>query len=608
MDKKTIIAIILCVVVIVVGMTLQTTLFAPEAIEEAEASAETSSIEAEPAEFPYAENTSLLVATGNEGDSSPFAIENDVLIITFDPVGGSVSSIKMKDHTVKIDGQDELVELLYRNPDDENAFMLYYGDSREEAIDDLFNYSISEVQAIGEKKGTIKNIVFTRDFEVAGTGSKFTIEKHFAVPMNDEYMIQLAVVIRTPDGSAIPLGENGSMYTISVGPQIGPEFESLSGNYDYRRVIYKLENKGGRKTAKIKNGVFSYDSKPVDWIGLTGKYFAFLLIPEKDGIISSIGASEYSNDTGVPQSDVIYMTRSAEGVPFVRDIYSFYAGPQLSKTLGIYDRATDNIFGLADHSLKKALDVSWLGWLETLLKWILQGFYFVVRNYGVAIILLTILVKICLIPLSKKSMDSTAKMTALQPKIDDIKKRYPDDPQAQNQAIAKLYQEEKINPMGSCIPMLIQFPIFIALYGLLNKNFDLRGAMFIPGWIPDLSVPDTVYTLPFSIPLLGPRIHLLPIIYTVSMIFSMKITQTANTAQGQKGMMIFMTYGMPIIFFFVLYNAPSGLLIYWTVTNFISIGQQIWTNRRKGRIYKEEYQLKEQEKKDKKKAASRKRR
>ena len=130
--------------------------------------------------------------------------------------------------------------------------------------------------------------------------------------------------------------------------------------------------------------------------------------------------------------------------------------------------------------------------------------------------------------------------------------------------------------------MLIQFPILIAMYGLLNKHFELRGAMFIPGWIPDLSVPETIATLGFNIPLLGNEIHLLPILYTASMIFSMKYTQSSqNQGAGQgKGMMWFMTYGMPILFFFILYSAPSGLLLYWSAQNALSMIQQFYTNRK----------------------------
>ena len=167
--------------------------------------------------------------------------------------------------------------------------------------------------------------------------------------------------------------------------------------------------------------------------------------------------------------------------------------------------------------------------------------------------------------------------------------------------MAKLYKEEGINPMGSCLPMLIQFPILIAFYGLLNKNIELRGAMFIPGWINDLSIPETIFTLPFNIPFLGNQVHLLPILYTFSMIFSMKITQSSSSvASGQQGMMKFMTYGMPIIFFFILYNAPSGLLLYWSVMNAITIGTQIYVNKKKGSVYKKEEEEKERSLREKK--------
>ena len=239
------------------------------------------------------------------------------------------------------------------------------------------------------------------------------------------------------------------------------------------------------------------------------------------------------------------------------------------------------------------------------MKVLLEVFYFLIPNYGVAIILLTILTKALLIPLSKKGTESTAKMSALQPKLQELQTKYKDDPEALNNAMAKLYKEEGINPMGSCWPMLIQFPIFIGLYGLLNKDFSLRGAMFIPGWITDLSIPETIFTLPFNIPFLGAQIHLLPILYTASMIFSMKITQSATSGQaaGSKGMTWFMTYGMSIMFFFILYNAPSGLLVYWTMSNLLAILQQVYTNKKTVAGFKKEIEEKDAAKAQKKAAA-----
>lgn len=595
MDRNTIIAIVLSVIVITVGMTIQTAFFPPEIPAVAE---EGTVVETIDATLP-GESGSSIEATGENPDSTPFTVTAGSYAITFDPKGASVSSIKLTEH---LDGE-EPVELIFKDADGENAFMLYVGGDKSQPIDAVFSHTES-VNSNG-----LNIVSFTRDF-VTSDGKPFTITKQFAIPDNGEYMIQLSVGIKTPDGSPIPLNVSSDMYTLSVGPQIGPSFRSISNNYDYRRVSVRYDGKG-RSDARFNDGVFVSDSdETVDWMSLAGKYFAFILIPESDGIIASAEAIQTSNETGVPQENIIYISRSASGESSVQDMYSFYAGPKVKNILSVYDNADDNIFRIEGHDLTEILDGSWLSWLETILNWILQFFYKIIPNYGVAIILLTVLIKLLLQPLAKKGMDSTAKMSALTPKINEIKERYPDDPEAQNAAMAKLYKEEKINPMGSCLPMLIQFPIFIALYGLLNTNFELRGSMFIPGWIPDLSIPDTIFTLSFSIPLLGNQIHLLPILYTISMIFSMKITQMGSqtTAGSQAGMMNFMTYGMPIIFFFIMYNAPSGLLLYWSTVNVISIGQQIFVNKKKKNVYAEQIAERDAEKLAKKEAKRKNRR
>ncbi|MBQ0071467.1 MAG: membrane protein insertase YidC [Spirochaetales bacterium] len=569
MDRNTIIAVILCVIVITVGMTFQQSLLSRQALAEEEAMAAEMAVA--DTELVGLNAASHFAATGKANSSSEFTVTSGSLELTFDPVGGTISSIK--------DVQHNNEQLLLKEDSDANAFMMYWGADKSASISDVFNYTV-ETKEVAGKSDSITQVTFSREYKEANSGKTFTLEKRYAIPNNNEYMIQLAVTIYSNDGTAIPINVDNSMYTLSVGPQVGPSFKSLSRNYDYRRVYYKRENKNGKTTANFSGGVFNYKEE-VDWVGVVGKYFAFLVIPETDGIISNVSAVQNTESEAIPQKDTVYLTRQATGASKATDVYSFYIGPQLSSTLGIYDNAKDNIFGLADHNLKKALDVSWLSWLESILKVILVLFYKLIPNYGIAIILLTILTKLITLPFTKKSTESTAKMSALQPKMKEIQEKYKDDPQAQNEAISKLYREEGINPMGSCWPMLIQFPIFIALYGLLNKNFDLRGAMFISGWINDLSIPETVFTLPFNLPFLGADIHVLPIVYTLSMIFSMKITQTGNTQAGSEGTMWFMTYGMSIMFFFILYNAPSGLLLYWTVSNAISIGQQLMTNKKK---------------------------
>ena len=583
MDRNTIIAVILCVIVITVGMAYQQTLLSNEIVE-TEATEVTENIP-----VPVLASSSFS-PLGKDGDSSTFNVSSGSLDITFDPKGGTIESIYDKTNDVN---------LILTEENDNNAFMLYWGKDKSSPINDVFDYSV-ETKEVQGKNESISQITFSRSYREESTGTEFVVEKKFAVPENDEYMIQMAVSLYTKDGSPLPINIDSQMYTVSVGSQVGPEFQSLNGNYDYRRVYYRLADKNSRKT--VNSGNFT-STDSMGWAGVVGKYFAFLLIPETQNVVTLTEAVQTTGET-ISQKNTIYMSRAASGESKTTDVYSFYCGPQLSSTLGIYDNAKDNIFGLSNHQLKKALDVSWLSWLEKILKVLLEVFYFLVPNYGVAIILLTILTKVILIPLSKKGTESTAKMSALQPKLQELQTKYKDDPETLNTAMAKLYKEEGINPMGSCLPMLIQFPIFIGLYGLLNKDFSLRGAMFIPGWITDLSIPETVFTLPFSIPFIGSAIHLLPIIYTASMIFSMKITQSATSGQaGSKGMTWFMTYGMSIMFFFILYNAPSGLLLYWTMSNFLAILQQLYTNKKTVAGFKKEIEEKDAAKAQKKAAA-----
>ena len=583
MDRNTIIAVILCVIVITVGMAYQQTLLSNEIVE-TEATEVTENIP-----VPVLASSSFS-PLGKDGDSSTFNVSSGSLDITFDPKGGTIESIYDRTNDVN---------LIITEENDNNAFMLYWGKDKSSPINDVFDYSV-ETKEVQGKNESISQITFSRSYREESTGTEFVVEKKFAVPENDEYMIQMAVSLYTKDGSPLPINIDSQMYTVSVGSQVGPEFQSLNGNYDYRRVYYRLADKNSRKT--VNSGNFT-STDSMGWAGVVGKYFAFLLIPETQNVVTLTEAVQTTGET-ISQKNTIYMSRAASGESKTTDVYSFYCGPQLSSTLGIYDNAKDNIFGLSNHQLKKALDVSWLSWLEKILKVLLEVFYFLVPNYGVAIILLTILTKVILIPLSKKGTESTAKMSALQPKLQELQTKYKDDPETLNTAMAKLYKEEGINPMGSCLPMLIQFPIFIGLYGLLNKDFSLRGAMFIPGWITDLSIPETVFTLPFNIPFIGSAIHLLPIIYTASMIFSMKITQSATSGQaGSKGMTWFMTYGMSIMFFFILYNAPSGLLLYWTMSNFLAILQQLYTNKKTVAGFKKEIEEKDAAKAQKKAAA-----
>jgi YidC/Oxa1 family membrane protein insertase len=171
-------------------------------------------------------------------------------------------------------------------------------------------------------------------------------------------------------------------------------------------------------------------------------------------------------------------------------------------------------------------------------------------------------------------------MQSLSPKIKELQEKYKNNPQKLNTEMAALYKQEGYNPIAGCLPMLLQIPIFFAMYNLFNNHFDLRGAMFIPRWIPDLSLPEAIWNFPagFRVPILGwTALRLLPFIYVGSQLLYGKVTQTPD--QTGNTQMKIMLYVMPIMFFFILYDVPSGLLLYWIFSNLLTLGQQVLINK-----------------------------
>ncbi len=569
MDRNTILFIVLSVVIFVGGMTIQQTFFPPEPVESS--SVETVTVVPDSNEAAQAVQSAAvaqsvsgsgsLKAVNSGLSSAPFTFETDVFIIEFNPVGANVTSLKLKDHLDK----GEPVEMIFNEGSGEGAFTLYAGNDTSLPIDAVFNYTIRE-----------KEVVFSQDF-VIGDGTPFTLKKTYRFGSED-YLFEIAIEAVNSENTSIPLNYNGYAYTLAFEPQLGPSFYTEpDGRYTYRR--FYIEQNGKKSTPKLKNGIYETD-EIITWTALAGKYFSVIGIPDATQYTLTLTEEE---NTDIPLESRMYFARPAYRTSTAKDVFRFYIGPQLKQHMSIYNDSSDNGFGLSELNLEKALDSSsLLGWLEAILKWFLNLFYSLIPNYGVAIILLTILIKVILQPFSKKSMESTARMQSLGPQMEELKAKYKDNPQKLNAEMGDLYKKEGINPLGGCLPMLFQFPIFIALYGLLNKHFELRGAVFIPGWINDLSLPESVFNFaPLSLPLIGSDLRILPILYGASMIFSFSLTQASTPQSGMTGK--FMKYGMPIMFFFILYSAPSGLLLYWMVMNFISIGQQMYMNKKKAR-------------------------
>jgi YidC/Oxa1 family membrane protein insertase len=486
-------------------------------------------------------------------------IETELLTVVLTNAGGDVVSWKLKQHKDK----DDLVEMVLSGTKEARAFTVAFGGLNAPPLVSLFY-----VNRISEH-----SVEFYRDFIIPNTGSRFRLTKRYDFKPRD-YMFELTVTL--DGGHSVPgFNFGGSVYTLSFGPQMGPRFEKLDGRYDFREYI--TYTNGKRKKEKINDSNPIIISTNPKWAAISGKYFSCIAIP----LLAQyeINFSEKS-ETGIPSTSRLNIIRPPLNSPRASDTYRFYLGPKSQDVLNTYNTG-NNGFGLTEMRLTEVANTKGiLSPLEKILKWLLLLFYKLTPNYGVAIILLTLLVKILFFPLTKKGTEATLRMQSVAPKIKELQEKYKDNRQKMNTEMAELYKKEGYNPLSGCLPMLLQFPIFIAMYNLFNNHFDLRGAMFIPGWIPDLSLPESIWDFRAGVqlPILGwNALRLLPFIYVGSQLLYGKVTQTPD--QQANTQMKMMLYVMPIAFFFILYNVPSGLLVYWIFSNLLTMVQQMAINR-----------------------------
>jgi YidC/Oxa1 family membrane protein insertase len=489
-------------------------------------------------------------------------IETNLTRVVLTNAGGDIVSYKLREHR---DG-DDFVEMVLSGGEEAHAFTVAFGNMNARPVTALF-----EVNRLSEYV-----VEFSQDFAMAaqagGEAGRFRLTKRYTFKPN-EYMFELTIFL--DGGHSIPsLNFSGAAYTLGFGPQIGPQFEKLDQRYEYRR--YSTYANGKQKQEKVTDSGPTIINSRVSWAAIAGKYFTFIAIPDATQYELAFSTRP---EPGIPSASRFYMSRPALNGSRTEDTYRFYLGPKSQNVLGNYDNG-NNSFNLRDMELSRVSSTSGiLAPIEAGFKWLLMLFYRLIPNYGAAIIMLTILVRALMFPITKKGSESTLRMQSLSPKIKEIQEKYKDNPTKMNAEMADLYKKEGYNPLSGCLPMLIQLPLFIAMYNLFNNHFDLRGAMFIPGWIPDLSLPESVFNFaPFRLPILGwSDIRLLPFIYVGSQLLSGKINQTPD----QKGnmQMKLMLYGMPIFFFFILYDVPSGLLLYWIMSNVLATGQQLVINK-----------------------------
>jgi len=376
----------------------------------------------------------------------------------------------------------------------------------------------------GQKNITIKGATETASLTFLYSDANITIKRTYNF-YGDGYRIDLIDEVEGPSSYWLTLGSN---FGISGSSDNG--YRGHSGP-----VVLKDADRIELNPKKISEPKIYGDN--LRWIAQEDKYFFASIVP-----FTAINQARIWRDNS---GEII----TALQLPSGKNRLLIYSGPKEHdrlKKLGV--------------GLEHIIDFGFFSILARPLFWILKLFYRFIGNYGWAIVLLTIIVRIPFIPLINKGQKSMKKLQSLQPKMNEIRQKYKKDPQRMQKEMMELYKKYKVNPMSGCLPMLIQIPVFFALYKVLLVAIELRNAPFI-FWIKDLSAKDPYYVL--------------PIVMGLTMFIQQKMTPTPMESQQQKIMQF-----LPLIFTFMFLNFSSGLVLYWLVSNILSIVQQFYNNRK----------------------------
>lgn len=579
MESNTKWAIILCTAVLIGWAFLMPKQTKPETPKPA---AVTQNVESASVSAPVVTVPAVTVKAAKNVEELNFTFNTEVAKISFSNKGGDITGYELVKHSDKEkpftteEGKTSFkgVEMVNNGSASKENTAFSITLDKNSYITDNFSVACSpKFASMVEGDFPAKNIAkteegdesiwvqFTQSF--VNDGKDYSVTKTYTFDTAD-YMFKLDVAF---DGN-VP-----SSYMIKTSPQIGPEF-NIKDRYDYRRVVYYNADDKDEDETFSEKGIKTLED---DWnyVGVAGKYFEMVIYPEsKPGKTVSYRLVKNVEDESKVSNEIFMQSSSA------KDTYYIYVGPREESELTKYNKSEKNIWKLSGVKLDYTMPSSgFLSWLQTILKWIMELFYKLIPNWGVSIILLTILLKIALFPLTKKSLEGNKKMQLLQPKIEEIKKKYGNNPQKQQQKTMELYKEAGYNPLSGCLPLIFQFLVLWSMYQLFYNYFEFRGASFIPGWVDDLSKGDTVYVFEGSYPVIGNTFRILPIIYLVSQLCYGIVTQNGGTATGSGMNMKIMMYGMPIMFFLLFYSAPAGLLLYWTVSNIFQLVQQIIVNK-----------------------------
>ncbi len=491
---------------------------------------------------PQSEGAS--VSAGGDGPSrnmlesgGRIRVVTDVINAEIDSMGGDLRRVELPAYPVSIEAKDQPFVLMSDNGDSDlfiaQSGLLAAGDAKAPSHRDAFGYEKQEYSLADGEETLVVPLVWRDEASGIEVIKRYTFTR-------GSYSVAVDTEVRN-SGSA-----EWRAHPYRQLQRSEPMQESSMFMYTYTGgVIYSEEEKYEKiefddmRESDLKRNITG------GWAAMIQHYFLSAWIP-----------GEADNNS--------YYSKTADGGRYILGMFSpemrVAAGESVTNSATLYTgpKIQDKLEVLSP-GLELTVDYGFLTIIAKPLFWLLQLIHGVVGNWGWAIILLTVLIKAAFYKLSAASYKSMAQMRKLQPKLQSLKERYGDDRQAMGEQMMKLYREEKINPLGGCLPILVQIPVFIALYWMLMESVELRQAPFM-FWIQDLSIADPYFVL--------------PIIMGATMLIQHKLNPTPMDPMQAKVMMV-----LPIVFTFFFLFFPAGLVLYWVVNNTLSIAQQWYITR-----------------------------
>ena len=514
------------------------------------------------------------LTAAREAEAEEFIVENDVMAVLFSTRGGQIKGVTLKDYTQygPRGKRDRKIEMM--DPATARFGLSFYLKNGLKNVPvNTLDYVFTAQPVVGEADGAKSVVMRLPVAEGAYLEYRYLIydteapERDYLVDF-DVRLVNMAPEMANQ--TQIQIDWANTTFQNEKGFQNENMYTTLSYRFPNETSIEEL---GMSESTKSKN-----ISTQVNWVAFKQQFFSSVFIAP-----DNVSYANLAFDTAAPESSLLKTFTAQMGLPYTPQTegydFAFYFGPNKYSILKKVDDANG-----ADIHLERLVPLGWgiFGWVN---RWCVIPVFDFLRNYigsfGIIIFILVLLVKLVISPLTYKSYVSMAKMRLVKPQIDELAKKYPkpEDAMKKQQATMELYKKAGINPMGGCIPLLIQMPILIAMFRFFPASIELREQPFL--WADDLSSYDSVLNLPFSIPFYGDHVSLFALLMAVSMFgYSyFNYQQTASSQPQMAGMKFMMVYMMPIMMLFWFNSYSSGLCYYYLLSNLFTIGQTLVIRR-----------------------------